>query len=276
MTHLPASIEMSPKQAAGSISIPDGIPKGTRVYLSDMGEETASLMVAGARNIREAGLEPVPHFAARRIHSRESLVSRLDQLSAEADIRDVLIIGGGVAKPLGPFASSLELLATGEFDRHHISHIGLAGHPEGSPDFSDEAAETALRLKQAFAERSDATCRIVTQFGFDAEGFIQWAESLRDADIDLPVHIGVAGPAKLTTMIKFATLCGVGNSLQFIKQQASKVSTLLAGFDPETIVQPIEQHACTGNSAITQLHVYPFGGVQRATDWLIKRGNWSW
>ena len=153
--------------------------------------------------------------------------------------------------------------------------MGVAGHPEGSPDFTDEVALQALKLKKAFAERTDANMRIVTQFGFDADGFINWADGLAAEGIDLPVHLGVSGPAKLTTLVKFAAMCGVGNSIQFLKKRAAAVTTLISGFDPEVVVKPIEKHALSNDqSPIKLIHVFPFGGMKKSAEWLKERGSW--
>jgi len=161
------------------------------------------------------------------------------------------------------------------FDKYGIRKMGVAGHPEGSPDFSLATAEEALRFKQAFAERSGTEMRVVTQFGFDPSGFVKWAEGLGAAGIDLPVHLGVAGPAKLTTLVKFAAMCGVGNSIQFLKKRASAITTLVSGFNPDEVVTPLEQHvAANANSAIKQIHVFPFGGMKKSAEWLQQRGSW--
>ena len=153
--------------------------------------------------------------------------------------------------------------------------MGVAGHPEGSPDFTEETAIEALRFKQSFNERSDIDLRIVTQFGFDAEKFVSWAEDLSKLGISLPVHLGVAGPAKLTTLVKFAAMCGVGNSISFLKKRMGAVLTMASGFDPDEIVNPIETSAMSAeNSPIAQIHVFPFGGVRKSAEWLKDRGTW--
>jgi len=93
--------------------------------------------------------------------------------------------------------------------------------------------------------------------------------------IDLPVHLGVAGPAKLTTLVKFAAMCGVGNSISFLKKRMGAVLALASGFDPDEIVNPIETHALSAEkSAIKQIHVFPFGGVNKSAEWLKQRGSW--
>lgn len=271
-----ASIEVSPYQATESADLPAFIPRGTRVYMTDIGTDTTDTIVRGAARLTDLGFIAVPHFASRRLTSHELLETRIQRLTEEANVGDVLVIGGGLDEPAGEFTSSMEVLETGLFDKYGIRRIGVAGHPEGTPDFSDEAAAEALRQKRAFAERTDAEMRIVTQFGFDAAGFIKWADELREAGIDLPIHLGVAGPAKLTTLVKYAMMCGVGNSVKFIRRRAASVATMVKGFDPEEVVEPIERHVNQSpQTSIEQIHVFAFGGVKKSANWLKSRGSWS-
>lgn len=273
---LPASIEISPKQANESEDLPGLFPSGTRVYITDLGTDDTPTMVSAAKRVRSLGYNPVPHFASRRLTSKSALEERIKATTQEAGVTDVLVIGGGLEKHAGDFSSTMEVLDTGFFDTYGITDIGVAGHPEGSPDFSEDVAIEALRLKKAFGERSGARMRVVTQFGFDAEKFVGWAMELQRSGIDLPVHLGVSGPAKLTTLLKYAAACGVGNSISFLKKRAGSLVTMVSGHDPEEIVGPIEQHVASNpDSPIAQLHVFPFGGIKKSSAWLKERGSWS-
>lgn len=275
-TKVAASIEISPTQATESAELRALFPRGVRVYMTDVGTDTTETIVSGAARLHDLGYTAVPHFASRRVASRDELETRVRRLAEEAGVQDVLVIGGGLDEPAGEFTSTMEVLETGLFDKYGIKRIGVAGHPEGTPDFSDQAAEEALRLKQAFAERTDAGMRIVTQFGFDAPGFIRWADGLKAAGVDMPVHLGVAGPAKLTTLVRFAIMCGVGASAQFIKKRAGAVGTLVKGFDPEEVVAPIEAHVNqSAETPIEQIHVFAFSGIKKSAKWLQDRGTWA-
>ena len=275
-TPIPASIEVAPKQAIESADLPGLFPAGTRVYITDVGTDPSPVLVKAAKRVRELGYQPVPHFASRRLTTRHALEERIKATAAEAGVTDVLVIGGGLEKQAGEFSSTMEVLETGFFDANGITDIGIAGHPEGSPDFNEAVALEALRLKKNFGERTGARMRIVTQFGFDGEKFIKWAEGLRAHGIDMPVHLGVAGPAKVTTLIKFAAMCGVGNSLSFFKRNTRSIATLATSHSPESVVGAIET-AWQANPAgnIRQIHVFPFGGVKKASQWLADRGSWD-
>lgn len=276
MANINASIEVSPKQAAESNAIIDIFPQGGRVYITDVGTDPTDYLVKAAKRIRDIGYEPVPHFASRRMLNADILEDRVKRLVSKANVTDVLVIGGGLEKEAGDFASTMELLETGVFQRHGITHMGVAGHPEGSPDFDDDTAMEALHEKQAFAEKTGLELRIVTQFGFDAPKFIDWTKDIQAAGITMPVHLGVAGPAKVTTLIKFAAMCGVGNSLSFLKKRRGAMATMVKGFDPNDIVDPIEAYWQQAETTlIEQVHVFPFGGVKKSTAWLTERGSWS-
>ena len=275
MTKIAASIEVAPTQAVESNDLPGLFPEGSRVYITDIGNDSTDTLVAAARRVRDLGYRPVPHFASRRLTTRAALEDRIRRSTQEAGITDALVIGGGLDKPAGEFASTMDVLETGFFEKYGITHLGVAGHPEGSPDFTEAEAIEALRQKQDFAKRSGIELRIVTQFGFDPQKFISWAEDLKAQGIDLPVHLGVAGPAKITTLIKFAAMCGVGNSISFLKKNALSLTALATSHSPEGMVGPIEKHwQATRGSAIAQIHVFPFGGLKKSTEWLVERGSW--
>ena len=274
--HIPASIEISPKQAVESPDLPGLFPAGVRVYITDIGTDPTDMLVRAAKRVTDLGYTAVPHFASRRLTTKALLEDRIKATTQEAGVHDILVIGGGLEKHAGDFSSSMEVLETGFLDKYGITHVGVPGHPEGSPDFSEEVAIEALRLKKSFGERTGAKVRIVTQFGFDGEAFVKWAESLRAHGIDMPVHLGVAGPAKITTLVKYAAMCGVGNSLSFFKKRTRSLATLATSHSPEGVVGPIEKHWKENpQTAIRQIHVFPFGGIKKAAAWLEERGTWD-
>jgi methylenetetrahydrofolate reductase (NADPH) len=273
---LPASIEILPKQIPTSDQLRILLPVGTRVYLTDIGTTgTYAEMLVAARRLRDVGCIPVPHIAARRIKSLMALETHIGKIAEQAGVNDVLVIGGGATTPVGPYASTMDLLETGLLQRFGIKDIAVAGHPEGSPDFTEASALEALRHKKAFADQTGARLRIVTQFGFDLARVMAWADDLAKIGIDVPVHVGVAGPAKFATLIKYATLCGIGNSLSMLKRSAGDLLSLATGYSPESFVMPIEEHSSTlARPGISQMHVFPFGGLEKTSSWLRRRGSW--
>ena len=270
-----ASIEVSPKQAPEFEDLSDIFPAETRVYIADIGIHPNKTLVAAAKLVARCGYRTVPHIASRRLKSRAILEERLKAYSGEANINDALIIGGDLDQSAGPFASTMDVLETGLLDQCGITQVAVAGHPEGAPSFPQDAALKALKRKQEYGERTAAQIRIVTQFGFDPKPFILWAEALASRGVDLPVHLGVAGPATLKMLIKFAAMCGVGSSLGFLRKRASSIARLASRYSPEEVVAPIENHRMTQQTPVRQMHVFPFGGLRKSVEWLRNRNSWQ-
>ncbi len=232
------SIEVMPRTAEKVESFAAILPPGTRVYIAHIDGTPIEEMVATAKRLNAEGFPVMPHFPARIIRDKATLADWIARYQGEADVRQALLLAGGVAQPCGDFATSMQLMETGLFDGFDRLHV--AGHPEGNkdidPDGSDRMVMQALNWKQAFAERTDAKMALATQFCFEAAPVIAWADRLAAEGINLPIHIGIAGPAKLQTLIKFAIACGVGPSLRVLQKRATDVTKLLLPYEPDQIV----------------------------------------
>ena len=208
------SIEVMPRTAEKVEDFRALLPAGTRVYIAHIEGTPIEDMVATAKRINAEGYPVMPHFPARIIKDQATLADWIARYQGEANVDQALLLAGGVEKPHGDFHSSMQLLEAGEFDKAGFKRLHVAGHPEGNkdidPDGSMKNVEDALRWKQKFSETTDAEMALATQFAFDAKPIIKWADDLAAAGITLPIHIGIAGPAKLQTLIKFAIACGVG------------------------------------------------------------------
>ncbi|OIQ71437.1 hypothetical protein GALL_469460 [mine drainage metagenome] len=172
----------------------------------------------------------------------------------------------------------MQLIETGLFDGFDRLHV--AGHPEGNKDIdadgSDRMVMQALKWKQAFSERTDAKMAIATQFCFEAAPVIAWADRLAAEGIKLPIHIGVAGPAKLQTLLKFAIACGVGASLRVLQKRAKDVTKLLMPFEPDEFIADIAAHkAKNPGFGIESVHFFPLGGIKTNATWAIEHGGAS-
>ena len=258
------SIEVMPRTAAKVESFRDILPAGTRVYIAHLEGTPIDDMVATARRIADEGFPVMPHFPARGIADRAQLADWIARYQGEAGVDQALLLGGGYTLPVGEFADSMQLMETGLFDGFRRLHV--AGHPEGNrdidPDGGDSVVMSALRRKQRFADNTDAEWAIATQFCFEAAPVIAWADRLAAEGIRMPVHIGVAGPAKLQTMIKFAMACGVGPSLRVLQRRAADVTKLLLPFTPHEFLSDLAAHkAANPGFGIEQVHFFPLGGI---------------
>ena len=272
------SIEVMPRTAEKIEDFRAILPQGTRVYIAHIEGTPIEDMVATAKRISGEGFPVMPHFPARGIRSKDQLADWIARYQGEAGIDQALLLAGGYDKPTGEFDNSMELMESGLFDAAGFKRLHIAGHPEGNkdidPDGSDRNVAEALRWKQAFAERTDAKMAIATQFAFEAGPVIEWANALKDNGIMLPIHIGIAGPAKLQTMIKFAMACGVGPSLRVLQRRAADVSKLLLPFEPTEVLAGLAEHkAANPDFNITQVHFFPLGGIKKTAEYVDEYGR---
>jgi methylenetetrahydrofolate reductase (NADPH) len=274
------SIEVMPRTAAKIEDFRDLLPVGTRVYVAHIEGTPIEDMIATAKRLNDQGFPVMPHFPARIIQDKATLIDWINRYQGEADVKQALLLAGGVKTPLGEFENSMQLLETGLFDMAGFTNLYVAGHPEGNkdidPDGSDKNVAEALIWKQKFSERTDASMALATQFAFEAGPIIEWADAIRAAGVDIPIHIGIAGPAKLQTLIKFAIACGVGPSLKVLQKRAMDVTKLLLPYEPIDVISKLAEHkAANPDFNITNVHFFPLGGIKTNANWAINNGGAS-
>jgi len=224
--------------------------------------------VETATALRQAGYNPVPHIAAREIASREVLDDFLARLRGEADVRRVLLIAGDVAGARGPFKASRDVAATGLLQKHGIESVSVAGHPEGHPFLDDAAIFKLLLAWQDFSRESGIHLDILTQFCFESAPILNWLGALGAHGINLPVIIGLAGLATPATLTKFALRCGIGNSMRALRNQIGRFGRLLIDTGPDDVIRGLESAPREATAAISGFHLFPFGGLRKAGNWL--------
>lgn len=267
-----ASIEVMPRTAAKIRDVRALLPEGTRIYVAHIDGTPIDDMVATVERISREGFPVMPHVPARSVPSHDALDTWLRRYR-DVGATGALVLAGGAPEIRGPFSSSMELLETGLFDKLGYTRLHIAGHPEGNrdidPDGGETAAMAAARWKAGFAERTGAQMALVTQFAFEARPALDWADRLADAGVDLPIHLGVAGPAKLQTLIKYAMACGVGPSIRVLQRRAADLSKLLMPFTPEALLAEIA--AARGPaSRIEAIHFFPLGGITASAEFLTS------
>ena len=272
------SIEVMPRTASKIESFKEILPQNTRVYIAHIEGVPIEEMVETAKRISDEGFAVMPHFPARIIKDQNTLEDWINRYQNEAGIEQALLLAGGVTNPHGDYTSSMQLVETELFEKYNFKHLHFAGHPEGNkdidPDSSNKNIDQALSWKQKFQERTDINLALTTQFCFEASPVIEWADSLIKNGIDIPVHIGVAGPAKLQTLIKFSIACGVGPSLRVLQKRAKDVKKLLLPFEPNDFLETLAEHKKANPSFnITNVHFFPLGGINVNASWIKNATN---
>lgn len=271
------SIEVMPRTAAAIEDFREILPQGTRVYVAHIDGTPIEDMLTTASRLMREGFAVMPHFPARIIADRSTLETWIKSY-ADLGIRQALLLGGGVDRPAGDFDNSMQLLETGLFDDAGFTDLHIAGHPEGNKDIDpnggDKNVMAALRWKADFASRTDARMAIATQFCFEAEPVIAWAEQLRKSGITLPIHIGIAGPAKLQTMIKFAMACGVGPSIRVLQRRAKDLSKLMMPFTPHDVLSQLSTYKkAHPEFQVEKVHFFPLGGITKTAEFASQFGQ---
>ena len=272
------SIEVMPSTASKIESFKDILPINTRIYIAHIEGVPIEEMIQTAKRLQSEGFSVMPHFPARIIKNKSTLEEWITKYQDEASIDQALLLAGGVTNPHGIFENSMQLVETELFNKYNFKNLHFAGHPEGNKDIdfdgSTNNVDEALLWKQKFNERTDIEVALTTQFCFEADPVIKWADSMIEKGINIPIHIGVAGPAKLQTLIKFSIACGVGPSLKVLQKRAKDVKKLLLPFDPNDFLETLAQHKKENPKFnITNIHFFPLGGINTSADWIKNAIN---
>jgi methylenetetrahydrofolate reductase (NADPH) len=240
-------------------------PRNCPIYVSAIPSKPLNDQIEVAKSVHDAGFEPVPHLAARNFVSLGALDEHLGKLVASAGVRRVLVIAGDRPDPAGPFPDALAIITSGVLQRHGIGEIGISGYPDGHPRISDAGLDRALTDKLAAASSAGITVRIVTQFTMSTDPVVALVTRLRQRGITNNVSIGLAGPTSMTTLLKFARVCGVKASTQGLARNIGLVKNLIGASTADPIVRALaEMRDQLGD--ITP-HFFSFGGLPATTRW---------
>ena len=262
------SIEVTPTGATKIDSFAALLAENTSVNVTFLPGTDPNDTIAVAKRLSDEGMNAIPHIAARSLSDKDQLDGLLKRMTSEANVSEVLVIGGGVDKPVGAFDNTMQVLNTGLIQKYGISRIGISGHPEGSPDIHDDALAQAIADKNAFAVSEGLSLYMETQFCFDAAAVLSWERAIREAGNALPIRVGIPGPATIKTLFRFAQISGIGLSMRFIAKQARNVAKLMTVQSPHLLLAGLANgmsNAPTGEDKclIQHFHYYPFGGFAK-------------
>jgi methylenetetrahydrofolate reductase (NADPH) len=269
-----ASLEMSPREQDAIASAAACLAPGTEVFVSSPAGISHFDIVNAVVALRRHGLEPVPHVAARALSGFTQLNDLLARVAGEAGVRRALVIGGDIDPPSGPFHASLEVLSLGLFEKHGFTRIGLAAYPEGHPRIATPALDRALAIKLTLLRHAGIAVEAVTQFAFDAAPILAWLRASHAREPFLPVRIGLAGPASIATLARYAVRCGIGASIGALVSHRTSIARLVTEAGPEAVIRDLAD-ADWRAVGVSGLHLFGFGGLARTARWLsaVTEGN---
>src|SRR6478609_8999728 len=262
------SLEMTGKDIPALIEAKDGIPPGTRINVTFLGNEDLEMRLAAAKAARDLGFVPVPHVSARRLKSKGDFEEFLGRLQEVGAAEHLFVVGGDPAEPEGPYGDSLALVNTGLLQQYGVREVGIGGYPEGHPDIRKEDLWRALEDKTAALAAQDLGASIITQFAFDTAPVAAWIDEVRARGIQAPIRVGTPGPAGVKRLLGFARRFGVGANAMIVKKYGFSLTNLLGTAGPDQFVSDLSSLLAQDPSAgSVKLHFYTFGGLLATSEW---------
>jgi len=260
------SIEIIPKQIEQLKYLPKNVC--SEVYVAYIPGDKFENIVEASKSLIKDGFDVIPHCPARSILFKKDLDAYLSQLSS-IGVKKVLALAGSgknhfeiTENPNNIFKNTIEMLETGLFEKYQFEQINIAGHPEGNP--MDPESDKNLQLKCQWLEEHNFNSSIVTQWTTDLELTNKWILNIKEMiknkyDNKITVSIGIAGPAKLTTLINYAKVCGVNATSIIIKNKKIGLSKLIK-HNPSEIINNLHNY--------DNIHFFPFGGIKELSRWI--------
>jgi methylenetetrahydrofolate reductase (NADPH) len=262
------SLEMTAKEIEGLREAAPLIRPATQIAVTFLPGEEMSQRVDAAVAVRELGFEPIVHLSARRIESEEQLDWYLGEVTQKAGVKRVFIIAGDPPEPEGPYSTSLDVIETGLLEKHGITIVGIGGHPEGHPNNSKADLWVWMERKIAALRERGIVPLVVTQFAFDDDAIADWVKEMRQRGIDVPVRLGVPGPAGIKRLLGFAKRCGVGASASVMKKYGISLTNLIGTAGPDKLVNSLDKKLNQEEHGRVRLHFYPFGALTPSAEWI--------
>ena len=265
------SLEMGAHRPQDARDIAALLPAGTPVYVNHLPRhkllDTLPTLVA----VREAGLEPIPHIAARRIKDRVELQTFLTRAVGEARVRKALILGGDEPEASGAYADGASLIRGGLLAASGLREIGLPGYPEGHPRIPSAVLEKAFAEKRALAAVQGLGTYVVTQFSFAPARIIEYCAGMARSAPGVPIYVGLAGPTNPVALLRFAQRCGVSASLRALRTQGMDAVRLVTHTDPEQQLSALAHYcAVHADCNVVGVHLFTFGGVTSSATWMNR------
>jgi methylenetetrahydrofolate reductase (NADPH) len=267
------SMEMTGKDVAKVENAAGVIPPGTRINVTFLENEDLDMRVAAAAAVKRLGFTPVPHISVRRLRSQAMLEEYLSALRDIEASDNVLVIGGDPTTPLGPYAESADVIESGLLEKYGVKHIAMGGHPSGDPNIPADVLIPSLQKKAAALAKRGIPGTIITQVDFDVDRVLQWLAEVREAGVDVPIRVGVPGPASVKLLLGFASRLGLSTSATIAKKYGLSVTNLLGKAGPENFIRDLQAGLNPDKHGVVKLHFYTFGGFKTTAEWIAAHAQ---
>jgi methylenetetrahydrofolate reductase (NADPH) len=265
------SLEMSPHRPGDAEAIAALLPAATAIFVNHLPRYSLEQSLETLIAIREAGLQGVPHLAARRITSRAEARVFLERAVRLAGVQRILVVGGDTAGAAGPYGSGLDVLEDGLLGECGVHEVALPGYPEGHPGISQHVLNEDLERKLDAAGAQKLGVSIVTQFSFAPVRIINYCAELERKAPGVPVFVGLPGPTTPLRLLRLAQICGVSASLRALQSHGVRAIGAITHTDPAEQLKAIASYcASRASSNIVGAHIFSFGGAVAAAAWMNR------
>jgi methylenetetrahydrofolate reductase (NADPH) len=248
------------------------LPYGTSVYVPSPAKRSLASNLPHIAALHQAGMEAVPHIAARKIASRDQLKKFLVTVVRDYGVHRVLVIGGDGDSAAGPYADSISLLRDEILAETGIHEVGVAGYPEGHPRIPLQAISDDLDEKVELANNLGMGLEVITQFSFAPMRIVEYCAALSHRAPRLPVYVGIAGPTSRAKLLRYAQYCGVSASVRALSELGLEAVKGVSHTNPDRQVTALAQYRTNRESCnVIGVHVFGFGGFERSARWMRNK-----
>jgi len=266
------SIELSITDADAVAEAADVLPIGMSVYVPSPPNRDLRSNLEYLEAIQAAGLNPVPHIAARKLRSRSELEEFLQHAVSRIGVRHAMLIGGDPTEAAGPFRDSAAVLREGLLSEAGIREISIGGYPEGHRSIPGDVLLADLEAKVQMAREQGLGVEVITQFCFSPGRITKYCAMLAQRVPGVPVYTGMAGPANPVKLVRYARYCGVSVSLMALGAMGLSAARLMTHTDPTEQLQALA-HYCANRADgnVVGVHLFSFGGFADTARWMHRK-----
>ncbi len=243
-------------------AVAEWVPAGMTVAVTASPVKGLEPTVELAVKLAARGYRVVPHLAARSVASDAHLAEIVARLTA-CGVDDVFVPGGDATHPAGPFDGALPLLERLDEMGRPFGRMGITGYPESHPKIHDDIIIQAMWDKRRYASY------IVSNVTFDAAGLGRWIGRIRARGVTLPLHVGLAGPAERTRLLRMAAVAGASESARFVTRHPGWILRLWVpgGYSPDRFLDRAAPAITAPGAGVAGLHLFTFNQLQPAERW---------
>jgi methylenetetrahydrofolate reductase (NADPH) len=238
------------------------VPRDVTITITASPRRGIEATIDLAERLGRHGYQVVPHISARLIRDDAHLREVLARVAAIGR-REIFVIAGDAKEPAGQFPDSISLLAALMAEPHGMREIGVTGYPERHSFIHDD-----LTIQAMWDKRRIATY-IVSNLCFDPRVVKKWIARVRRRDVQLPIHIGLAGVADPAKLLRISTRIGLVDSARFLRGHSNWFLRMVqpGGYDPGRFTTGLLPDMALPDRKVAGLHVFTFNEIEPTERW---------